>query len=238
MDLESIYDVFAKKLAKRKEILTEDSIRYIFYSCMQGRDSIFDHYVMELPYEMLVKQEIESIQIEKDNGLHSTPSGRLNQELDMLYDDSKGNAICIEIKFHRAGGLHSSYAHTDAAGRIINDIRRLQLIQSRNCEELHRLFVYVTDDEMHDYLSNAQEKCSDYRKRLSKLYQLPKGEVFSFKCKDDDPITFINSAKSSFSRLDAYTITVKKVFIRHCVNSSCKSLHNGEYHVMIYEVLN
>ena len=236
MDLELLFKEFAISLSSRDTILTEDSVRYIFYSCMLRQDDVLGHYIMEVPYKSILDGDIQFLTLDQDNGLITTPSGKLFQELDMLYDDSTDTRICVEIKFHRTGNLESTYAHTDAAGRIINDIRRLQLIHSTQRDYFCRLFVYVTDDNMHKYLSNKQNKDSDYRKRLSNLYQLPVGKTLSFECDESDPNTFLKSASFSFFKPRNDSITVKKVFEQEFLKSSCPSLNNGECHIAIFAV--
>ena len=163
---------------------------------------------------------------------------KLRQELDLYYDDGQGEIICIEFKFHRTGCVSSTFAHTDAAGRIINDLRRLQLIQASSNVPIKRLLVYVTDDEMHNYLANTAHSSQNkkYRTALSSFYQngsllcpvssVPK--IF--------PTTFYDCANSSFNGTSTINISAVKVFDQSFSNPSCPSLLNGNCHISIFEI--
>lgn len=238
MNLNRLYNSFASELANCAKYLTEDSVRYLFYSCMLQQDSNTNHYVMEVPYEMMRYPGKVSVLLSQPNSLITSSSGRWLQELDMLYDDVKNTTICVEVKFHRKGGLPSSFAHTDAAGRMINDMRRLHLIKSASGSSVIKLFVYVTDDEMHNYLSASQNVSSvinpEYRQALSKFYL--NGGSFSCSC-PPMPNTFFAQANHSFNPHTSFSITANRVFSKSVKSLSCSVLLNGNCHISVFAIM-
>lgn len=131
--------------------MTEDNARYyLFYSLVEHeiKEKNFDlnHFVLEKQYTNQESPLRPKGIINKDNS---------NKELDLFYDDSKSNKFAFELKYHRKA--KSTYAHTDEAGKIFNDLKRLSLIQSK---DIKKFFVYVTDDEMNKYLAGENNKNS------------------------------------------------------------------------------
>lgn len=233
MNTKTLFADFTATLSSRRSFLTEDSVRYMFFSCMQKQDKIMDHYVMELPYESLRYPNGYKAHILVPNSLHTSSSGKWRQELDMYYDDALETTMCIEVKFHRKGGLPSSFAHTDAAGRIINDMRRLQLLQPNAGKTITRLFVYVADDDMHNYL-NGMGKTSVYRSSLSSFYN--RGGTLSVN-QSYVPDRFFTQANHSFNPKSSFAITAKKVFFKSIHNPLCPVFLHGNCHVSIYEII-
>lgn len=238
MNLNQLFNDFAQVLASRTTFLTEDSVRYIFYSCMMKQDGDTEHYILEAPYEKM-KTGLKNVIVTHPNNLIKSPKGKLFQQLDLLYHDpGKDETICVEVKFHRNGGATSTFAHTDAAGQIINDIRRLSLLQPVPGKKITRLFVYVTDDEMHNYLlctSSASGLINPaFRKLLSQFYQ--HGGPYAVQMPPAAPKTFFEQANLSFSPKTAFSVSAKKIFARSFHNPACPVLLNGNCHISVYEI--
>ena len=251
-----LYELFLSSVQQRTEILTEDSLRYYFFACMYNQDDNLDHYIMELPYASLEDKDDNQYQIfitkddarsllttDKAKNSHHNP----HQELDLYYYDGESELICIEFKFHR-NPQNTTQAYPDNAGRIMNDIRRLKLIKPKKDLSIRRLFVYVTDDDMHEYITSisGQKKYRGYREVLQSFYKGDKCEtVFEeFVMKDGNkdykcPKTFFNSANDSFSeRAETIIIKTNKVFDR-TINTKCSSFQGDNHtcHILIYEVI-
>lgn len=224
-----IFHSFAGFLSERKEILTEDNVRYyLFYSLVKGDEDSnnFDlnHFILEKPY------------INKDAALWSNEiltKSNSNKELDLYYDDKKEDKFAFEIKYHRK--TKSTYAHTDEAGKIFNDLKRLSLIKNKG---IKKFFVYVTDDEMNKYLSWKKNKNNTYRDALSKFYKAQIGDEItkiSFSADNTDiPKTFWSSANDSFNDdyINKMDLKIRKVFETDFTTLSALKLF-----VKIYEVL-
>ena len=224
-----IFHSFAGFLSERKEILTEDNVRYyLFYSLVKGDEDSnnFDlnHFILERPY------------ISEESPLRSNKiltKANSNKELDLFYDNKKENKFAFEIKYHRK--TKSTYAHTDETGKIFNDLKRLSLIQNK---EIKKFFVYVTDDEMKKYLNGKNTKNNTYRNELSKFYKAGINEltVINFFANDTDvPKTFWKSANDSFSENyeDNISLNIIKVF----ETDFTTRLNGLKLFVKIYEVL-
>ncbi|MBO4341422.1 MAG: hypothetical protein J5835_08355 [Bacteroidales bacterium] len=258
MNLNKLFNDFAKDLASRTSFLTEDSVRYLFYSEMLKQDPITDHYVMEVPFEMMRNTSfpycLKTVQVSQPNTLTSSPSGKWLQELDMLYDvtnkstlsedindqndDAKNPIICIEVKFHRKSGLSTNRPEPEAAGRILNDMRRLQLLQPTADHSIIRLFVYVTDDDMHNYLSAVNRSTGSFnpsfRIPLSQFYK--NGGPFPVTLPPTMPPSFYTQANHSFNPASPFTISANMVFSRS-IYTVCPVFLNGNCHISIFEIL-
>lgn len=240
MDINRVIFDFSVLLTNRTNYLTEDSVRYCLFSCMLRQDGEIDHYTMEMPY-YLMKQLTNERVIASTETLKA-PSGIVRQELDLLYDDGENDIICIEIKFHRHVDLQqrkkeSAYAHTDAAGRIINDMRRLALIKAGKDRVVRRLFIYVTDDEMNNYLSNnnGPKENEQYRKGLAAFYL--NGGTFDCKSNGGTPKTFVEAANSSFNAVQApFTVTTTKLLNITACQLNCSSFQNGNCYISLFEI--
>ena len=240
MDLNRLFYDFGDLLTRRTNYLTEDSVRYCLFSCMLRQDPLVDHYTMEMPYDLM--SQTANSGIIASPGMLKESRGTFRQELDLVYDDGVSDIICVEIKFHRhtdilQGKKRSDYAHTDAAGKIINDMRRLAVINSAGQRVVRRLFVYVTDDEMHNYLSykSKEKKNEVYRNSLSSFY----ADGGKFICnKNKGYITFFDSANSSFGKTTATSFCVmatKRLFIE-ARQLNCPSFQNGNCYISLFEV--
>lgn len=140
-NLEKLFDTFVLELQKREGFLSEDNIRFYWFVSMYEQDHNLNHFSLEEHYS-------------------ETGKKKGHKELDLMYENDH-ERLCIEIKFHRnpSGEEQKSqtFAKTQAAGEIFDDICRLPHWTgiSNDNKRTHYLFLYVTDDEMDRYLSNA-----------------------------------------------------------------------------------
>ena len=162
--------------------------------------------------------------------------------------------MSIEIKFQRNHLQHETqkpqaFAKTQAAGEIFDDICRLPhwIGTSGDNKQTHYLFLYVTDDEMHKYLSNTtgQGNNSIYRKELTKFYTIKKNDSFVSKWNFEKPTTFMKEAMASFrDTMPEDSLQVPKVVMIDsrdiiCSSNSLKEVQDKEEncHIRFYEVI-
>ena len=186
---------------------------------------------MELPYDMM-DGSLSPLYTDKKHFISKNDS--LEQELDLFYHDGN-ECICIEFKFHRNPEGKAAFAHTDAAGSIFNDIKRLHLVNS-NLIPVKRIVVYVTDDEMHNYYTRKKSAINPlYRQNLEIFYSLPLGQT----CGEpiNAPTTFVSASNKSIASISS-SMFVKKIYNADFINTKCCSLKApGGCHIRIYEVL-
>lgn len=221
MNLNQLFCDFANGILSRTHHLTEDSIRYYFFNCMLRQDIDLNHYVLEFPYTSMKAENSGVVQINSISSLKKSSKG-LRQEMDLYYEDNE--IICAEFKFHRGKGKS-----TARAGELFNDMRRLQLVSSPN-KHIHRLFVYVTDDEMHNYLlwKSLKQSISTYRADLKDFYS--SGGKFHYAGPAGED-TFYDNANKSFCSKDSIDVTVSLLF---CLSSTHKLLKNC--HISIFDI--
>ena len=250
MKSSNLFKSFVSELQNRTHYLTEDSVRFSFFACMLKQDNYLDNYILESPYALPITGAPTHITISNGLAAQSPKAKKPKQELDMYYhDNAKNESWCIEIKFHRNPFAKTAFAHTDAAGSIFNDIKRLQLIHPLLGRSIHRLLVYVTDDEMHNYFNvgSIAYKNKDYRDILKAFYNSPLNATQSY-CFDKNnisiPQTFLDSANNSFTQphVNPLTVNVKKKvdssFITTCPSFKQDSkTGNRSCHILIYEVI-
>lgn len=251
MNPHTLYNDFYGELLSRTHYLTEDSIRYYFFACMLMQDPSLDNYIMELPYALPIAGGPTNISINAGLATPISTAHNPQQELDMYYVDSTNHTSwCIEFKFHRNPSNKSAFAHTDGAGRIFNDIKRLQLIQPLPGYSIRRLFVYVTDDEMHNYFNvgYAASINKDYRSIIKDFYNVPVNIAVTPFIFDNNvitiPKTFLDSANDSFAtpHINPITINVIKRFDMSFI-TNCPSFKmdpktgNRSCHILIYEAI-
>lgn len=238
MNLDKVFDSFCENLQSRTELMTEDNVRYYWFASMLEQDNDLDHYTMEYPY---------------DSSEFKKSSRVAKKELDFLYLNGE-DSYCMEIKFHRNPDPRSTFAHTDAAGSLFNDIIRLSFFtpgksfeQQRRTSSLpastRRLFLYVTDAEMDDYLraANNYSLNLEYRSVLREFYNMENGQqykAFSFK---KTPGTF--SAEALWSLNEKYNVeSIPSIRLLYKnkepkIEMKSESFKNGQCHVRLYEVL-
>ena len=208
INFQKLMSEFAEDISNRDGLLTEDSVRYYVFKAFLTQDKILNNYTLELPYDSITfeKENPYHIQLPKTDGLERR-NGKLEQELD-LFNSNDGEPICMEIKFHR----HPSsvaFPHPQAAGSLFNDLQRLNLFEAVGCKKIHKLFLYVTDEEMNNYLGkevktkkiNLEEEEKnkiEYRKSLNNFYA-PEIREFEFSIVKGAPETFVLSSLKSFA---------------------------------------
>lgn len=245
MDLTKIIDDLSSSLFSRTGILTEDNVRYCMYYQMLKQDPDLNHYTLELPYESIKNGSCPNIRLVenfelKNNSSIKKEEDKLDQELDMYYDNGL-EQICIEVKFHRHINKTSAYAHTMAAGKLVNDFRRLQQLNpSEGARNFRRLILYVTDAEMHNYMmrvSSRSDSNSDYREALKNLYCNG-----LYKNDGEKPKTFLKHANASFcDKPINFEIKSQLLFERSGSCPGCTSIcpdnpEDKRLHIRLYEV--
>ncbi len=227
MNINKAYNTFVSELAKRKGFLSEDNIRFYWFASMLKQDNDLDHYSLEEPYGS------------------SVPG---NKELDLMYEDSI-ERWCIEIKFHRNPQLQA-FTHPQSAGEMFNDVRRLTFWESTDAapKPTRYFFLYVTDDEMHQYLSNSAKRKSYYRMNLKEFYELETGRkfvgTFNLAPNGDTPKTFMYCAYQSSSSIQnnpPAKLHVSNIFMVDksdilCPSPSLKKTQGDNCHIRLYEI--
>lgn len=258
MDINLVFSRFCKSICNCDHILTEDSIRYYWFSAMLIEDSCTNNYICELPYAQMIRFKDSNgnlpIWISKKNFESLKPQGHNNlrtQELDLLYWNKENNeCLSFEMKFHRDSSSSSSFAEPDSAGRLFNDIRRLSIINSDDNVTHKRLFLYITDYRMDMYLDKPGKvfKDSEYRKFLKEFYGLAHHEELEIKVNERfiKPATFFKSASHSFTSFENNIVPINTKVRMHCrenLNSSSPSFRNKNggtsynCHIRLYEIL-
>ena len=137
--------------------------------------------------------------------------------------------LSIEIKFHRKA-TKSTLPHTAEAGDIFNDLLRLScLCPSR------RLFLYVTDCDMNQYLNYTGQ--DPYRKNLHDFYQLQPGAIWTCKWNNVRK-TFTKSALSGFTSIVKLScVPPVKLLCKADFPISSISFKGEQCFVRLYEVV-
>lgn len=227
MDINKLFNTFVSELMGRKQegFLSEDNIRFYWFASMLKQDQNLNHFSLEEPYG-------------------SNVSG--NKELDLMYEGDD-ELWCFEIKFHR-NYKKQTFAQPQSSGEMFDDIRRLPLWNKANSDKpIRYFFLYVTDDEMHQYLSNSTYRKGQYRPALAEFYGMPKGQKFDGTFVDasnggDTPITFLKRAFQSTPPQQPKLHISDAVMVNradvHCDSKSLKET-KGEVncHIRLYEIL-
>ena len=221
MDLELVFKDFCNKLRTRTEFTSEDTVRYYWFASMleKGIDKTVNHYSLEEPYD--------------SSKLKAKIKGLNRQELDLWYKNGRRpyNEFAMEIKYHRQS--KSDYAKTSAAGSIFGDLLRLLEFSKLASNDGKRLFLYVTDDVMDEYLGfkKRSKKNLRYRRLLRKFYELPKDTPCYMAPLNtiSAPSSVTESAFASFNDNDAPLINLN-IQLLYCYD-------NVNCHVRLYEVL-
>ena len=221
MDLEKVFENFCNELKARTGFLSEDNIRFYWFASMLKQDNNLNNYSLEEPYISLA-----------------------DKELDLMYEDNK-EILAIEIKFHR-NSTNVAFPHPNSAGAIFDDIQRLPSWTNHSGKPVRYFFLYVTDIEMHKYLSSAPALNHNYRDNLRVFYSSPKGKVntlsFGGVGVSDTPKSFYENACESCSANVSSTGALSFSGIRIIAKQDdlqCKaysSLKTGVCWVRLYEI--
>ena len=219
MDLELVFKDFCSQLRTRTEFTSEDTVRYYWFASMleKGIDKTLNYYSLEEPYD--------------STKLKAKIKGTNRQELDLWYKNGRRpfNEFAMEIKYHRQS--KSDYAKTSAAGSIFGDLLRLLEFKKLASKNGKRLFLYVTDDVMDEYLGlkKRSKKNLRYRILLRKFYELPKDTPCFIAPLNtiSAPSSFTESAFASFN--DDPIINLNIQLLHYYDDVNC--------HVRLYEVL-
>ena len=240
-----LFNDLHNELIMRSKLLTEDSVRYYLYSCMLRQDPELNHYIFELPYQELTVPSKYKIYL-ANPALFKRAKGKLQQELDLYYDDSISDSCCVELKFHR-NTPDSSYARTTAAGELFNDLQRLQQLSptTSSNSNFRKLFVYVTDDIMGRYLSgntiagtNGGITNPVANTQLSTFFK-PTSFSFPFQLvyKQGDLDSFFKAAFKSFNNTfnNKSNISINLSLLYY--DDFYSPFFHAYYHIRVYEVM-
>jgi hypothetical protein len=151
MKMKEIFNNFAIQLAERfsKEIYTtEDSIRYTFFNSLITIGNYQHHeIILEYPHKKIPNASIDSY----------------------ILPTKIRTGKVFEFKYTRRLPGGKNLPRPENAGSLINDLFRLKLFTSKNAD---RYFIYVTDDEMANYLNTPKNKLDDF-------FNLQKGSVLN-----------------------------------------------------------
>ena len=225
MNIQNVFNDFCKELTNRQEFLSEDNVRFYWFASMLKQDSTLNNFSLEEPY-------------------WNTTINKDRKELDLLYCDGH-EYFCFEIKFHRhpSTNPNNSFAHTGAAGEIFNDLLRIPLWQPNSQQKLpiRRFFLYVTDNEMYNYLTNKSNRNNQpnkgYRDELKKFYTIPNSSSKIDFRGIGVPKTFKETALSALP--SNLPITIPQI---KCVGSAKLSMKNNclqgntDCYVKLYEL--
>lgn len=130
--MDEIFNYFTEEIGQRlgSVFTTEDSVRYTFFHALTSKSKVQPNdVILEFPHPLIRNAQIDTY----------IPSG-----LDVK--------IAMEFKYDRR--TEATAPRSQKAGKVLNDIYRLSLINKEFAEK--RLFIYLTDDEMASYFRNPQ----------------------------------------------------------------------------------
>lgn len=222
MDIRRVFTQFCQDLGNRQEFLSEDNVRFYWFAAMLNQDGELEHYSLEEPY----------------------PEPLQRKELDLKFE-AKDEIMCFEIKFHRHPNKSpkNAFTHPQSAGEVFNDIIRLPYWKKDSKKPIKRFLLYVTDEEMHKYLSLSK---NPYRQQLMRLY-CPDIENLTSRHIDLDfsgpkdatkvPETFKKYALAGFSQKDMpKSISVNLIYAKDLECGSKTIQEGGLCHVRLYEI--
>ena len=252
MNTSVLFIDFVDELQIRAGTLTEDSVRYIFFSCLLRQDKHLNNYTLELPY---ICMYLGNGQYPYSQWMSLNPNffGQRKQALDLFYKDTSNNTFyCFEFKFHRDPKLvvnpSASYSkkaskpRTSLAGGIFNDLHRLQLIQSANMNNkysVRKYLVYVTDALMDKYLGapNGVAAKDPFRQNLKAFYTLPINSGMTVSVHNNGTTYGNASYQSIISSARPMTLNIINRECADLHHVPCPSLLGNECHIRIYEVV-
>lgn len=138
--MKEYFQKFKELLEERLEKIytTEDSIRYLFFSTLiLGSEYKVNDMIIEYPHTSIEKAKIDTYIIPKNK-----------------------NGWAIEFKYDRRIPSNKNSPKPQKAGKLFNDLYRLINFKTNNKDRY--LFIYVTDDEMGEYLSKIDNKLSTF----------------------------------------------------------------------------
>ncbi len=247
IDISKLIGSISNKLGNCNNLITEDYVRYFLFASMMEQDPDLNHYTLELPYHTLVPTSQPYLFFTQlcDNNL-KTPTNQIDQEIDLYYQN-EDECLCIEVKFHRHNSS-SAPAHTDNAGSLFNDIRRLKCFQSNPKNPCHKLLLYVTDDVMHCYFNgvtktgttNGGIRNATGREILKSFYN---AKVSQIELSDANfPETFMSASCQSFDIPKSRDFSVSLLQLGSVdviCNSTSMESYNKETtncHIRLYEI--
>lgn len=119
---------------RRGTFTTEDSVRFTFYASMLEKKVDPADVIMEYPHPKLAQKKIDT----------------------WISPQKERKGLATEFKYNRAS--RRNQARPLNAGRALHDLHRMNLLGA----DMHRIFVYLTDDEMAAYFNNTRNGLSEF----------------------------------------------------------------------------
>ena len=135
----TIYADFNRQLVScLKNKVSEDGVRYSFFNSVVAVGGLTPSQIsLEYP--------------------HNAVKGA---KIDTYIPHFKGYEVVVEFKYDRAIPSGKNSPRPQKAGKLFNDMRRL--LEFKVQGNAIRLFVYLTDDEMADYMRNARNGLAEF----------------------------------------------------------------------------
>lgn len=214
------FEELIKKNLNKNKLLSEDTIRYLFYlatiETVKEKD-IGSKIIPEMPYYCAKKYIKNSVK----RGI--TINNRCS--LDTFVNLSK-ETYAIEFKYHHkvsSNGKNKAIPHASYAGEVFNDFYRLSIFNNG----ISKYFVYVSDEEMIDnYKKNDEEYV--YRKLINNTALHITNKDF----KNGKYKTFNDDSSKFFNLLNAKTIRYSVIKIY----DSVFNYKTKKYHVLIFSI--
>jgi len=138
--MQQTFEKFSELIDRRlsaKIYTTEDSVRYTFFSALTVKSIVPESIVLEYPHPHIAGAEI-----------------------DTWIFQSGGLPIAMEFKYDRKIPSEGNSPRTHKAGKLFNDLFRLSHLHDNRAAECY--FIYLTDNEMSDYMMNPQNKVIEF----------------------------------------------------------------------------
>ncbi len=221
MIIKKVFSDFCAEFEFRKGLMTEDNVRFYWFSKMLQQDPDLNHYTLEEPYLSL--------------------AGKKDKEMDLKYDDTK-DVMCFEIKFHRKINSNA-FPKPESAGNLFNDIRRIATYSAGFSKSVKRYILYVTDTEMHDYFTSSRSPFPVYAAAIKEFYNMPVGtdKVLTFNDTGCSATFFSKACTSLPAAGGSFSVHLSHLACQHLQCHGITNVHpNGGTHdcyVHLYEVL-
>lgn len=176
--LDETFELFSKYLQTRllKNVYcTEDSVRYTFFAAL-----------------------LRSTNLNPEDLILEYHPNIPNAEIDTFIPSYDGTGVVMEFKYDRKIPSQKNAPRPQKAGKLFNDMSRLLRFDETGV--CIRIFIYLTDDEMANYMQNQNNN-------LSEFFKLQKEQKFIIDATffNNKSITFQNSVGSIF---DANLLTL------------------------------
>lgn len=180
-----------KDSLKNNSVISEDTIRYLFYANVIKELKLTHRELSNIQQEVSYSNIILGLG-NKKRLLKKNRKKNIISELDSFLD--LGKKYAIEFKHHRKISKNQNIRkipRTKYAGEIFNDINRLSLIDG----SINKYFIYLMDDAMINY------RIKDQKCLFRKIFDINIDDSFVIRQKDilKQSKTTFNTAYKSFN---------------------------------------